>query len=124
MKYAAEGLVWQAVHLPTMSGKLGLKDSVVQVTMVGADSGLGSADVSGQLDLREFDFSGTARLTGIRVRRIHSSLPDVRVDADAAVSGRGLDSVAANVSARIPDLGIEDSDGHRNLHQRQPSGRG
>jgi autotransporter translocation and assembly factor TamB len=107
MKYAAEGLVWQAVHLPTLSGKLGLKDSVVQVTMVGADSGLGSAEVSGQLDLRKLDFSGTARLTGIRVRRIHSSLPDVRVDADAAVSGRGLDSVAADVSARIPDLGID-----------------
>jgi autotransporter translocation and assembly factor TamB len=107
VEYAAEGLVWQDVHLPTISGSLGLKDSFVQVTMSGSDTALGSAEVSGRLDLRKFDFSGSAHLNGIRVRRLHPSLPEVKVDADAAVSGRGLDSIAADVSARIPDLGIE-----------------
>jgi autotransporter translocation and assembly factor TamB len=104
---AAEGLVWRTIELPTISGKLGLKDSVVQVTVAGADSGLGSADVTGRLDLRNLDFSVSAQLAGISVRRLDSVLPDVRVDADLDVSGRGLDSIAATVNARIPDLDID-----------------
>jgi autotransporter translocation and assembly factor TamB len=104
---AAEGLVWRTIELPTVRGKFGLKDSVVQVTMAGADPGLGSADVTGRLDLRRFDFSGSARLTGIAVRRLDSALPDVRVDAEVTVSGRGFDSIAATVTARIPDLDID-----------------
>jgi autotransporter translocation and assembly factor TamB len=104
---AVEGLVWRTIELPIISGKLGLQDSVVQVTMTGADPGLGSANVTGRLDLRKLDFSGSAQLVGIRVRRLNSALPDVRVDADLEVSGRGLDSIAATVNARIPDLDID-----------------
>jgi autotransporter translocation and assembly factor TamB len=107
VRYTAEGLVWQAVHLPTIDGKLGLRDSVVQVTLTGADSGLGSVDVSGRLDLRRLDFSGSAKLVGIPVRQLDSMLPDVRIDADIEVSGRGFDSVEATVTARAPDLDIE-----------------
>jgi autotransporter translocation and assembly factor TamB len=107
VRYAAEGLILQSIDLPTISGKLGLKDSIVQMTMSGADTALGSAEASGQLDLRKLDFSGSARLTGVRVKRLHSALPEARVDADLEVSGRGFDSVAANVTARAPDLGIE-----------------
>jgi len=107
VQYSAGGLVWRTIELPTINGKLGLKDSVVQVTMAGADAGLGSADVSGRLDLRKLDFSGSARLTGVRVRRLNSALPDVWVDADLEVSGRGFDSVAATVTARIPDFDID-----------------
>ncbi len=107
VRYTAEGLVWQAVSLPTIDGTLGLRDSVVQVTLTGADSALGSADVSGRLDLRRLDFSGSAKLAGIPVRQFDSMLPDVRIDADMEVSGRGLDSVEATVTARAPDLDIE-----------------
>ena len=107
VRYSAEGLVWQALHLPTISGKLGLKDSVVQVTLTGADSGLGSADVSGRLDLRRLDFSGSAKLVGIPVRQLDSMLPDVSIDANLEVSGRGFDSVEATMTARAPDLDIE-----------------
>ena len=107
MQFAAEGLAWRTIELPTISGKLGLQDSVLQVTMAGADSGLGSADVAGRLDLRGLDFSGSAQLIGIRVRRLDSVLPDAKVDADVEVSGRGFDSIAATVNARIPDLGID-----------------
>jgi autotransporter translocation and assembly factor TamB len=107
VRYTAEGLVWQAVQLPTIDGKLGLRDSVVQVTLAGADSGLGSADVSGRLDLRRLDFSGSAKLVGIPVRQLDSMLPDVRFDVDLDVSGRGFDSIAASVTARVPDLDIE-----------------
>lgn len=107
LQFAAEGLAWRTIELPTISGKLALQDSVVQVTMAGADSGLGSADVTGRLDLRKLDFSGSAQLVGIRMRRLSSGLPDVRVDADIEASGRGLDSIAATVNARIPDLEID-----------------
>ena len=107
VQFAAEGLAWHTIELPTISGKLGLKDSVVQVAMAGADSGLGSADVTGRLDLRKLDFSGSAQLVGIRVRRLNPALPDVRVDAGIEAAGRGLDSIAATVNARIPDLGID-----------------
>ncbi len=107
VQFGAEGLAWRTIELPTISGKLALKDSVVQVTMAGADSGLGSADVTGWLDLRGFDFSGSAQLVGIRMRRLNSGLPDVRVDADLEVSGLRLDSIAATVNARIPDLEID-----------------
>ncbi|GEM_PF-854804 len=107
LQFAAEGLAWCTIELPTISGKLALQDSVVQVTMAGADSGLGSADVTGRLDLRNLDFSGSAQLVGIRMRRLSSGLPDVMVDADIEASGRGLDSIAATVNARIPDLEID-----------------
>ena len=107
MQFAAEGLAWRTIELPTISGKLGLQDSVVQVTMAGADSGLGSADVTGRLDLRKLDFSGSVQLVGVRMRPLDSVLPDVRVDADLEVSGRGLDSIAATVNARSPELGID-----------------
>ena len=103
---AVDGLVWQTIELPTISGKLGLQDSVVEAMMAGADPGLGSANVTGRLDLRKLDFSGSAQLAGIRVRRLNPALPDVRVDADVEVSGRGFDSIAATVNARIPDLDI------------------
>jgi autotransporter translocation and assembly factor TamB len=63
--------------------------------------------VTGRLDLRKLDFSGSAQLAGIAVRRLDSALPDVKVDADLEVSGRGLDSVAATVTARIPDFDID-----------------
>ena len=106
LQFAAEGLAWRTIELPTISGKLGLQDSVVQVTMAGADSGLGSADVTARLDLRKLDFTGSAQLVGIRVRRLSSGLPDVMVDADVEASGRGLDSIAATVNARIPALEI------------------
>ncbi|MCX6842283.1 MAG: hypothetical protein NTX53_08400 [candidate division WOR-3 bacterium] len=106
LQFAAEGLAWRTIELPTISGELVLQDSVVQVTMAGADSGLGSADVTGRLDLRKLDFSGSAQLVGIRVRRLSSGLPDVMVDADIEASGRGLDSIAATVNARIPALEI------------------
>jgi len=82
VRYAAEGLVLRAIELPTISGRLGLNDSVVQLTMTGADPELGGAGVSGRLDLRKLDFSGSAQLTGIAVRRLDSALPDVRVDAE------------------------------------------
>jgi autotransporter translocation and assembly factor TamB len=107
MQFAAEGLAWQTIGLPIISGKLGLRDSVVQVTMAGADQGLGSAELTGRLDLRRFDFSGSIRLTGVAVRLLDSVLPDVRVDAGFEVSGRGFDSVVATAAARIPDLGID-----------------
>jgi autotransporter translocation and assembly factor TamB len=107
VRYKANGLVWQNINLPMINGSLGLKDSVVQITMSGADTALGSAEASGRLDLRRFDFSGSARLTGMRVRRFHSALPEARVDADLEVSGRGFDSVAANVTVRAPDLAID-----------------
>ncbi|HTW90729.1 MAG TPA: translocation/assembly module TamB domain-containing protein [bacterium] len=107
VRYEADGLVWQAIRLPAISGSLDLADSVVRLTMSGADSTLGSADVAGRLDLRRLDFSGSAKLTGVRVRRFGSSVPNVKVDAELAVSGRGFDSVAANVTASVPDLGVE-----------------
>jgi autotransporter translocation and assembly factor TamB len=107
VQFGAEGLAWRTIELPTISGKLGLKDSVLQVTMAGADSGLGSAEVAGRLDLRKLDFSGSVQLVGVRMRRLDSVLPDVRIDAGMEVSGRGIDSIAVNVGARIPDLEID-----------------
>jgi autotransporter translocation and assembly factor TamB len=107
VNYAAEGLTLQGIDLPPISGSVGLKDSLVQVTMSGADTALGSAEVSGRLDLRKLDFTGSARLSGVRVRRLHSSLPDVRTDAVVEASGRGLDSVTAGITASASDLGIE-----------------
>lgn len=107
VRYAAEGLVLQGFDLPTLSGKLGLKDSTVELTMSGADTVLGSVDVSGQLGVRQLDFSCSARLSGVRVRRFHSALPDVRTDVVVEASGRGLDSVTASVTASAADLDIE-----------------
>jgi autotransporter translocation and assembly factor TamB len=107
VQFGTEGLAWRTIELPTISGRLGLEDSVVLVTMAGADSGLGSADVTGRLDLRGLDFSGSAKLTGIRVRQFHPALPEVRADADIEVSGRGFDSIAADVTARVPDFDID-----------------
>ena len=107
VQFGAKGLAWRAIELPTISGNLEFKDSIVQMILSGADTALGSSEASGRLDLRKFDFSGSAHLTGVRVRRLHSALPEVRVDADLEVSGRGFDSVAANVTARAPDLDIE-----------------
>jgi len=57
--------------------------------------------------LRKLDFSGSVQLVGVRMRPLDSVLPDVRVDADLEVSGRGLDSIAATVNARSPELGID-----------------
>jgi autotransporter translocation and assembly factor TamB len=107
VEYSAAGLVWQGIDLPTITGSLTLNDSVVQATMSGSDTTLGSADVAGRLDLRKLDFSGTARLTGLRLRRVQPVLPAARADIELAAGGRGLDSVAASVTARSPDLGID-----------------
>ena len=105
--YAAEGLVLQGIELPPISGRLGLEDSVVQLALSGADTALGSADLSGRLDLRKHDFYGSARLSGVRVRRLNSALPDVMIDAVVEASGRGVDSVFAGVNASAADLGID-----------------
>jgi len=107
VSYAAEGLVLRGIDLPTVSGSLELKDSTLELTMSGADTALGSAAVSGRLALRRLDFSGSARLSGLRLGRLHSALPEARADALIEVSGRGLDSVSANVTASAADLGIE-----------------
>jgi autotransporter translocation and assembly factor TamB len=107
VRYSAEGLVLRDIKLPTIGGNLKLGDSIVQLTMSGRDSALGGADVSGWLDLRRLGFSGSARLTGIAIRQIDSSLPDLRVNAELKASGRGADSIAAEVTATVPDFGIE-----------------
>ena len=107
VKYAAEGMVWQAVRLPTMSGRLEFLDSVVQVSMAGADTALGSAEMSGKLGLRGSSLSGAAALTGIRVRRLHPGLPEVTADARLDLSGRGFDSLAVHATGRVAGLGIE-----------------
>jgi len=107
VRFGAEGLAWRKIELPTISGRLGLDDSVVQVTMAGADSQLGSADLAGRVDLRKLDYSVSARLTGIRARQLHSALPEARADAEIEVSGRGLDSVAVDVTVRAPDFDID-----------------
>ena len=107
VKYAARGLALCGVVLPTMSGRLSLADSAVQLTMVGADTALGRAEVTGRLGLRKLDFSSLVRVSGLRLRRLDSVLPDTRVDAELEVAGRRLDSIAASVTVRAPDLGIE-----------------
>jgi autotransporter translocation and assembly factor TamB len=107
VSYAAGGLILHGIDLPPISGKLGLKDSTIELTMAGADTTLGSADVSGRLDWRRLDFSCSAKLSGVRVRRFHSSLPEVRADAVIEASGRGLDSVSASVTASATDLDVE-----------------
>ncbi|MBN2465451.1 translocation/assembly module TamB domain-containing protein [candidate division WOR-3 bacterium] len=107
VSYVAEGLVLRGIGLPAISGRLALRDSTVQLTMSGADTALGSADVSGSLDLRRLDFSGSAKLAGVRLMRLHSTLPEARADAVVEASGRGLDSVTASVKASVAGFDVE-----------------
>ena len=107
IQYAAESLAVDDILIPTVTGRLGLEDSILRLTMTGADSALGSAEVAARLDLRKLDFSGSAKLTNVGVRRLQPDLPEVRVDAGIEVSGRATDSVSAKATARIPELGIE-----------------
>jgi autotransporter translocation and assembly factor TamB len=84
-----------------------LKDKEVRLTASGADSSLGQFDLSASLSLADSSYSARATLAGIVLRRVDRTLPDFRVDVQADVAGRGLDSVAGTMRGAVPDLGID-----------------
>ncbi|MBM3323874.1 hypothetical protein FJY69_10410, partial [candidate division WOR-3 bacterium] len=107
LAYAAQGLVVSTIALPSISGRVTLADSVVAFSAGGSSPELGAFTVDANLNLRDSSFAGEATAENVVLRRFDPGLPDYRIGARVVCRGRGADSVAGRVSARIADLGID-----------------
>ncbi len=105
--FAAQGLAFGTIALPAVSGRMTLADSVVAFSATGSSPELGAFAVDATLSLQDSSFAGAVTAEDVVVRRFAPGLPDYRVGGRVVCRGRGLDSVAARLSARIPELGID-----------------
>ncbi len=115
-----EGLRWQHLKLPSVTGSFSLTESVFQLSLEG-NGDIGSVSINGQIGLNDFRFTGQANLRGVPVNKLQTSLPDFTFNGSLSFAGR-LGSVASllrgqqkeiddsvNISLRgsVEELGID-----------------
>ncbi|MGB9741623.1 MAG: translocation/assembly module TamB domain-containing protein [candidate division WOR-3 bacterium] len=118
---SAEGLLFQDVRLPVLSGSFLLADSLLSMKIGGADTELGRAEINAQLNLVTFLFDARLEMDTVPVNRFVRSLPEFTLSAEVEVSGRlgviaGLtgkegvhagDSMSIRLTGASPELGAD-----------------
>ncbi len=107
LDYRADGLRFAHLELPPIQGDAGLKDGRLAFSLAGSDELLGRFSVEGEVGIEDLVFRGRAELRNTSVSAIGPGLPDIRVQVDIGLSGRGADSVEVTAEGQVPALGIE-----------------
>lgn len=105
--YGAEGLKLGELALPRITGTLTLEGDRLRLDANGSDEALGGFSVDGRLDLKSLVFSAHARLSGVAVRQLDTTLPDFRVNAELDVEGRGVDTIRFSATGDVAELGVD-----------------
>lgn len=85
--WVADGLSWQRLLLPRITGKFQLRDSVLHLSLSGSDTVLGRFFIQGQMDLIRYRFSARADVDSLAVYRLEKNLPLFHLSAEILLNG-------------------------------------
>lgn len=118
-KWLAEGLKWEKIYLPRISGEFNLRDSIFHLTLAGSDPQFGRVALQGEIDFRRFDFSATVKVDSVAAAFFAPMLPEFRLSAEVLARGvlgsfarsredrEGIDSVSLLIKGKIAELGVD-----------------
>lgn len=121
-KWIAEGLQWEKINLPRLTGGFNLQDSIFKLTLAGSDPQLGRFALDGQVNLARFDFSAAIQVDSLAVSRLEPALPELRLTAQfqsggvlgslAYLLGEKKESVRSDsvnlvVKGKVTELGVD-----------------